>query len=340
MLDKNYYPMYLYQKDFLKGANEEGAKPFVLVLERGDGEYERYETTLYANGHEEENLRYAKKLVKTMIWAYGGYKFYLYGGEGVIDGLRKAYSNDGERAFDYNFMQDVYLRPMEFVLASLEELPSASCKAEPSGANGSGYRIGFDAGGSDRKVTACIDGKVVYEKETVWFPKLNSDPNYHLEGILDSIDNALSALGGRVDAIGVSTAGIVVDNEVRVSSLFRKVSKKEQNEFVRPIYINLAKKYMPNGTCGVLAFGIKGGRKASIERIVERTVNEYIANPYYSDIHVAHADCEIEAQILKEKLIEGLNIAPEKVHIDFLGPIIGASAGPGTLAMFFVGTER
>ena len=90
MLDKNYYPMYLYQKDFLKGANEEGAKPFVLVLERGDGEYERYETALYANGHEEENLRYAKKLVKTMIWAYGGYKFYLYGGEGVIDGLRKA----------------------------------------------------------------------------------------------------------------------------------------------------------------------------------------------------------------------------------------------------------
>ena len=64
-----------------------------------------------------------------------------------------------------------------------------------------------------------------------------------MEGIVDSIDNALNALGGKVDAIGVSTAGIVVDNEVRVSSLFRKVSKKEQNEFVRPIYINLAKKY-------------------------------------------------------------------------------------------------
>lgn len=243
MLDKNYYPMYLYQKDFVESANKEGAKPFILVLERGEGEYERYETCLYANGRQEENLRYAKKLVKTMIWAYGGYKFYLYGGEDVVEGLRKAYSTDGERAFDYEFMKDVYLRPMEFVVTGKEDLPESACKATPSGANAKGYRIGFDAGGSDRKVTACIDGRVVYEKETVWFPKLNSDPNYHLEGILDSIDNALNALGGRVDALGVSTAGIVVDNEVRVSSLFRKVSKKEQAEFVRPIYTNLSKKY-------------------------------------------------------------------------------------------------
>lgn len=243
MLDAKYYPMYLYQKDFLKGACTKGAKPFVLALERGDGEYERYETSLYASGHEKENIRYAKKLVKTMLWAYGGYKFYLYGGEGVVDSLREAYSDNGERAFDYNFMKDVYLRPMEFVCVGKEDLPQSGCKAEPSNPSASGYRIGFDAGGSDRKVTACIDGKVVYEKETVWFPKLNSDPQYHLEGILDSVDNALNALGGRVDAIGVSTAGIVVDNEVRVSSLFRKVSKNEQIEKVRPIYINLAKRY-------------------------------------------------------------------------------------------------
>ncbi len=243
MLDSKYYPMYLYQKKFLKGAAKEGSNPFILVLERGDGECERLETALYANGHEEENLAYAKKLVKTMLWAYGGYKFYLNGGKTVIEGLKKAYSTDGERAFDYNFMQDVYLRPLEFEEVGLDALPSAKCKALPSSANAQGRRIGFDAGGSDRKVTACLDGKVVYEKETVWFPKLNSDPSYHLEGILDSIDNALKALDGKVDAIGVSTAGIVVDNEVRVSSLFRKVSKTEQVEFVRPIYKNLANRY-------------------------------------------------------------------------------------------------
>ena len=74
----------VYQKDFLNDANKEGSAPFILVLERGEGEFERYETALYAKGHEKENLRYASKLVKTMLWAYGGYKFYLYGGESVI----------------------------------------------------------------------------------------------------------------------------------------------------------------------------------------------------------------------------------------------------------------
>lgn len=235
--------MYLYEKDFLNEVKKEGGKPFILALERGAGEVETYETQLFQEGHLEENLRYAKKLVKTMLWAYGGYKFYLYGGEVVIEGLKKAYSESGERAFDYDFMKNVYLRPLEFVCVEKEDLPKASCQALPSVSNAKGSRIGFDAGGSDRKVTACLDGKVVYEKETVWFPKLNSDPAYHLEGILDSIENALKALDGKVDAIGVSTAGIVVDNEVRVSSLFRKVSQSEQNEFVRPIYKNLEKRY-------------------------------------------------------------------------------------------------
>ncbi len=243
MLDKNYYPMYLYQKDFVASAQKEGAKPFILAIERGEGQVERLETLLYADGHSDENLAYAKKMVKTMLWAYGGYKFYLYGGDDVIDGLREAYSVSGERAFDFNFMRDVYLRPLEFVAVYEKDLPKASCPASPSSANAKGRRIGFDAGGSDRKVTACKDGKVVYEKETIWFPKLNSDSSYHLNGILDSIDNALAALDGQVDAIGVSTAGIVVDNEVRVSSLFRKVPKAEFDECVRPIYKNLASKY-------------------------------------------------------------------------------------------------
>ncbi|MBQ9114574.1 MAG: ROK family protein, partial [Clostridia bacterium] len=213
MLDKNYYPMYLYQKDFLENAKEKGAKPFVLVLERAEGEYERYDTYLYAEGHEQENLRYAKKLVKTMIWAYGGYKFHLYGGEGVVAGLREAYSSNGERAFDYNFMQNVYLRPMEFVCVSENELPLSTCKAEPSSAKAGGYRIGFDAGGSDRKVSAVVNGEVIYSEEVVWNPKTTEDPTYHYAEILAAMKTAASKMS-TVDAIGVSTAGVVVDNKM------------------------------------------------------------------------------------------------------------------------------
>jgi predicted NBD/HSP70 family sugar kinase len=45
------------------------------------------------------------------------------------------------------------------------------------------------------------------------------------------------------DGIGVSTAGIVIDNEVRVASLFRLVPEELYPERILPIYKNLAKKY-------------------------------------------------------------------------------------------------
>ena len=161
-----------------------------------------------------------------------------------MDELRECYSADGARKFDVDFMEQVYLTRTEFVrVERAEDLPAAGIRAERSSPVASGKRIGFDAGGSDRKVTACIDGKVVYEKETIWYPKLQSDPEYHRAGIEDSIDKALEALGGEVEAIGVSTAGIVVDGEIRVASLFRKVPKEIYREKVFPIYKNLSLKY-------------------------------------------------------------------------------------------------
>ncbi len=53
--------------------------------------------------------------------------------------------------------------------------------------NLNGCRIGFDAGGSDRKVSAVVDGEVLFSDETVWYPKINADPEYQYQGILDSM---------------------------------------------------------------------------------------------------------------------------------------------------------
>ena len=55
--------------------------------------------------------------------------------------------------------------------------------AKPMGGHLDGCRIGFDAGGSDRKVSAVIDGETVFSEEVVWFPKITADPDYHYEGI-------------------------------------------------------------------------------------------------------------------------------------------------------------
>jgi alpha-L-arabinofuranosidase len=68
-----------------------------------------------------------------------------------------------------------------------------------------GCRIGFDLGGSDRKVAAVIDGKVVFSDETVWDPYFNPDPQYHFDGIMDSLKKAAAHLP-RVDAIAAKDA--------------------------------------------------------------------------------------------------------------------------------------
>ncbi|HEY2950968.1 MAG TPA: ROK family protein, partial [Verrucomicrobiae bacterium] len=83
--------------------------------------------------------------------------------------------------------------------------------------------IGFDLGGSDRKVAALIDGKCVFSEETVWDPVKQSDPQYHFDGIMDSLNRAAAHLP-RVDAIGGSAAGVYVNNRVKVASLFRGVA--------------------------------------------------------------------------------------------------------------------
>lgn len=103
-----------------------------------------------------------------------------------------------------------------------------------------GCRIGFDAGGSDRKVSAVIDGEAVYSEEVVWHPKINSDPMYHYNGILEAMKSAASHMP-RVDAIGVSSAGVYVNNRIMVASLFLKVPQDEFDKKVKNMYLDVAK---------------------------------------------------------------------------------------------------
>jgi len=245
MLDNHYQPMYLRYRAFAEGVSSEGGKPLFIALERGENDVKVFRTSIYkSESKREENLWIAERVVKFMLWSYGGYRFTVLGDPWILQRLKEMYSPSGARAFDYEFMTKVYRTPLVFVLAETESVfPQEKENTVRSGSVTSGYRIGFDAGGSDRKVTACIDGKAVFEDETVWNPKLNADPAYHEAGIADSIDKALTALGGRVDSIGVSTAGIVIENEVRVASLFRLVPDALFIDRILPIYKNLAKKY-------------------------------------------------------------------------------------------------
>jgi predicted NBD/HSP70 family sugar kinase len=99
-----------------------------------------------------------------------------------------------------------------------------------------GCRIGFDAGGSDRKVSAVIDGETVYSEEVVWFPKVNSDPDYHYDGIVSALKSAAEHMP-RVDAVGVSSAGVYINNRTMNASLFLRVPKDLFDAKVKDIYI-------------------------------------------------------------------------------------------------------
>lgn len=79
------------------------------------------------------------------------------------------------------------------------------------------------------------------------------------------------------------------------------------------------------------------GRKVSLARLAERTKERYIAHPFQR-VHIGHADCLEEALELKKLVIEA--IGDIDIHVCYIGPIVGASVGPGTLALYFFGTEE
>ena len=103
-----------------------------------------------------------------------------------------------------------------------------------------GCRIGFDAGGSDRKVSAVIDGETVFSEEVVWFPKVTEDPQYHYDGIVAAFKSAAEHMP-RVDAVGISSAGIFINNRTMSASLFLSVPKDLYESKVKDIYIRAVK---------------------------------------------------------------------------------------------------
>lgn len=235
VLDPDFIPMGVFNKAFLKGAK----KPVSIAVERADGQIARIDTFVYGT----EDMKaadeyYINRLVKTILWMKGGYKIYVAKDEKSFEYLKNAYSNGGKQDFDFHFMTDVFEHPFEIVF--VDEVPKEKNLPKKMGGHLDGCRIGFDAGGSDRKVSAVIDGESVFDEEVVWFPKITEDPDYHYDGIVSALKAAAEHMP-KVDAVGVSSAGIYIDNRTMMNaSLFLKVpvdlyEKKVKNIYIRAI---------------------------------------------------------------------------------------------------------
>ena len=230
-LDPDFIPFGIWMNEYEKQASV----PIAIAVERNDG----FISVRRAKIHNIPEMaaadyRFVERYMKFLLWSIGGFRVYVCGCSEITKKLQRAYSTEGERAFDCDFFQKLYERPLEIIDLPLSECPEPNEVPKPIGGHVDGCRIGFDAGGSDRKVSAVIDGEVVYSEEVVWHPKVNPDPNYQYEGILDSFRTAASKMP-RVDGIGVSSAGVFIGNAPMISSIFYCVPRERWDE-VKTVY--------------------------------------------------------------------------------------------------------
>ena len=235
LLDESFLPFGVWARAYLEGAE----RPFRVALERENGRVSVFASRLRGEEYAQANLRYMERYVKFLLWSVGGWKVTVCGCEETAQKLKGIFCLDGERRFDANFNIDIFERPFELTVCKEADFPKANEQARSIGGHLEGCRIGFDAGGSDRKVSAVIDGVSVYSEEVVWFPKQSADLSYQYSGIVEAFKTAASKMP-RVDAIGVSSAGTFVGNAPMVSSLFIKIPR-EQREEVKTVYDRAAK---------------------------------------------------------------------------------------------------
>ena len=234
VLDPEFMPLLKFNRAFLEGAK----KPVSIAVERADGQTATTHTFIHGTPEMAEADRYyIDRIVKTALWMKGGYKIYV-NDQDIYDYLCSVYCKGGEREFDWDFMANIFEKPFEIVLT--DNVPESFDDPKPMGGHLEGCRIGFDAGGSDRKVSAVIDGETVFSEEVVWLPKINPDPDYHYEGIVSALKAAAEHMP-RVDAVGVSSAGIYINDRTMSASLFLKVPKDLYEEKVKNIYIRAIK---------------------------------------------------------------------------------------------------
>ena len=214
-----------------------GGERMVIGLERESGKLSRFETRVLppSHPHAEASLAYVQGIVEFLLWARGGFKLYAGGPAWIGEALARHYSASGRGRFDVNFMgRQVYQQPFAVEVVRPDQVPPAQESGVAIGGHLDGYRIGFDLGASDRKVSAVVNGQVLYSEEVIWEPRKQADPGYHYREIMAAIRAALARMG-KLEAIGGSSAGIIINNRPMVASLFRSVPEDRFDE-VRDLF--------------------------------------------------------------------------------------------------------
>jgi len=241
-LDPGFVPAALWNREYLKAATDAPNSRTVRIgVDRPEGTTWVYDTTLLPQSVDAsvDTFKYCERTVKFLLWAWGGSSVRISNAPDIVAYLQGVYAADGARRFDYEFMGKTCF-DQAFTVEHADDADLKEVLPPATGGVGSlkGNRLGFDLGGSDRKCAAMIDGKVVFSEEIKWSPYFESDPAYHRAGIEDSLKRAAAHLPS-VDAIGGSAAGIYINNEPRVGSLYRGISPEDFQKSIRNMFHEL-----------------------------------------------------------------------------------------------------
>ena len=245
-LDPGFVPAAVWNKAYRKLVGQQaGSVKFKMCLEQPNGiKHTISEKILPHTGEFQAlNIKFVERQLKAMLWMVGGSRIHMAADHDLFDAIKEIYSATGVRSFDNELIgQKVYDEDLQFIQCELSQVPESASNSLSIGGYTDGCRIGFDLGGSDRKCSATIDGKVVHTEEVGWHPYFQEDPQWHIDGINDSLKRAAAKLP-RVDAIGGSAAGVYVDSQVKIASLFRGVSEENFNSTVKDIFYTIQKEW-------------------------------------------------------------------------------------------------
>ena len=87
----------------------------------------------------------------------------------------------------------------------------------------------------------------------------------------------------------------------------------------------------------LISIGKARGRQASLKALVDR-MEETAIDSGSLTVFISHGDCLEDAQTVADMVKKRFGV--QEVYINYVGPVIGAHSGPGTVALFYMGTER
>jgi DegV family protein with EDD domain len=88
----------------------------------------------------------------------------------------------------------------------------------------------------------------------------------------------------------------------------------------------------------LIKIGVARGRKASVDALFDKMKESILGDPKDATVFISHGDCLEDAEYLGNRIKNELGV--KKLEIGFVGPVIGSHSGPGTLALFHLGTGR